>query len=334
MAFPNVTDLVATTIESRSKTISDNVLNNNAGLAYIKAKGNVKKVTGGTKIYEEIAYAENTNAGWYSGYDLLPVAAQDVLSAAEFSLKQCAVPVVVSGLEQLQNAGTEQMIDLLDSRITVAESTMANLLSDSFYNDGTGSGSKEIVGLEAMTPTDASPTNQRVDTGTYGAINRATWSFWRPVYLKPGSALTTSTIQTNMNTVWAYLVRGRERPDLIIADNVMWALYLGSLQTLQRFTEPARANLGFPSIKFMDADVVLDGGLYFPSSSYSGATANTMYFLNTKHVKWRPHAQRDMVPLSPNKRYATNQDAEVTILAWAGALTCNANALQGRLETA
>jgi len=39
-----------------------------------------------------------------------------------------------------------------------------------------------------------------------------------------------------------------------------------------------------------------------------------------------------MVPLSPNRRYATNQDAEVQILAWAGNLTCSGVQFQGRLE--
>ena len=334
MAFPTVTDIVATTIESRSKKISDNVLNNNAGMAYIKENGNVKPISGGTEILEEISFAENANAGWYSGYDLLPVAAQDVLSAARFGLKQAAVPVVISGLEQLQNSGKEQMIDLMDQRITVAESTMQNLMSQGFYGDGTAAGGKAIVGLDAMTPVDASTVANRVDAGIYGGIDRGTWSFWRPVYLKPGVALTSATITLNMNTVWGLLVRGRERPNLIVSDNFMWGLYQASLQLQQRFTDPAKANLGFPTIKFMDADVVLDGGLYFPSSAYgTGATAKTMYFLNTKHIKWRPHSARNMVPLSPNRRYAVNQDAEVVILAFAGAMTCDNQALQGRLES-
>jgi len=334
MAFPNVTDIVATTIESRTRKIQDNVLNNNAGLAYIKESGNVKTVSGGSVIYEEISFAENANAGWYSGYDLLPVAAQDVLSAAQFSLKQAAVPVVISGLEQLQNAGREQMIDLMEGRITVAESTMANLIAQGFYSDGTGSGGKTIVGLEAATPANASGTSARIATGTYGGIDRATWGFWRPWASHPTTALTAATIQDAMNTVWGNLVRGRDRPNVIISDTFMWGIYLQSLQLQQRFTDPNKAKLGFPTVQYMDADVVLDGGLYFPSSAYgSGSVVKTMYFLNTKYLKWRPHSARNMVPLSPNKRYAINQDAEVTILAFAGAMTSSGQAFQGRLTS-
>ena len=100
-----------------------------------------------------------------AGYDLLPVAAPDVISAAEYTIKQAACPVVMSGLEQLQNAGKEQMIDLIEARINVAEATMANLLAGGVYSDGTGTGGKQLTGLDAAVPVD--PT-----TGTYGGIDR------------------------------------------------------------------------------------------------------------------------------------------------------------------
>jgi hypothetical protein len=95
MAFPNVSDLVATTIESRSGEIADNVTKNNALLRRLEKRGNTRTFSGGTVIFEELSFAENGNAGYYSGYDILPVAAQDVLSAAQFAIKQAAVPVVI-----------------------------------------------------------------------------------------------------------------------------------------------------------------------------------------------------------------------------------------------
>lgn len=320
MAFPNVTDIVATTIERRSKKVQDNVTENNAVLTYIKDKGNERPFSGGTMIYEELSFAENGNAGWYSGYDLLPVAAQDVISAAQFDIKQCAVPVVISGLDELRNSGPEQMIDLMEARLKVAESTMANLLAAGVYSDGTAAGGKQIVGLDAMVPITA-------NSGTYGGIDRATWTFWQTKSTTANPALTISTVQAAMNTMWASLVRGVDRPNLIVMDNVFWGIFMGSLQPQQRFTDPSKANLGFPSIKFFDCDVVLDGGIG------GNATTKTCYFLNTKFMHFRPHSKRNMVPLSPNKRYAINQDAEVQILAWAGNMTCSGSQFMGRLIT-
>jgi len=320
MTFPSISDIVASTIESRTRKNQDNVKKNNAFLTYMNKSGNIRTFSGGSEILEELSFAENGNAGWYSGYDLLPVAAQDVLSAARFDIKQCAVPIVISGLDQLKNSGKEAMYDLLEARIKVGESTMMNLIGQGLYSDGTGAGGKQLVGLDAAVP--IIPT-----TGTYGGIDRATWSFWRSKSTTAGSALTTATVQAAMNTMWGSLVRGADRTDLILMDTNFWGIFMGSLQPQQRFTDPSSANLGFPSIKFMDADVVLDGGIG------GFATTKTAYFLNTKFLNFRPHKDRNMVPLSPNRRYAINQDAEVQILGFAGNLTCSGAQYQGRLIT-
>tara|TARA_R110000744_G_scaffold380361_1_gene500921 strand:- start:6231 stop:7196 length:966 start_codon:yes stop_codon:yes gene_type:complete len=318
MAFPNISDILATTIESRTRQIADNVTKNNAILMKLSSKGKIKTFSGGSKIMQELSFAENTNGGWYSGYDILPVGVSDVISAAEFNIKQAAVPVVISGLEMLQNAGREKMIDLLDARLSVAESTLANLISGGLYSDGTGSGGKEIDGLNAAVPID--PT-----TGTYGGIDRATWTFWRSQLVDSG-APDSATIQGLFNDLWVKQVRGTDRPDLVMVDNVVWSTYVESLQAQQRFMSPEVGNLGFPTIKYMDADVCLDGGIggFCP--------AGTAFFLNCDYIHYRPHANRNMVPLSPNRRYATNQDAEVQILAWAGNLTSSGAQFQGRLD--
>lgn len=318
MAFPNVTDIVATTIESRSRKLADNVTKNNALLARLNERGNVRTVSGGSLIFEELSFAENGNVGWYSGYDLLPVAAQDVISSAQYDFKQAACPVIISGLDQLKNSGKEQMIDLLEGRIKVAEASMMNLLAQGVYSDGTAAGGKQVGGLNAAVPINPA-------TGTYGGIDRATWTFWRSKTTTAGAALTAATIQAAFNDMWASLVRGMDRPDLIVVDNFMWSTYMASLQAQQRFTGTETAKLGFPTIKYMDADVVLDGGIG------GFAVTKTAYFLNTKYLFWRPHADRNMVPLAPNRRYAINQDAEVQILAWAGNLTVSGSQFQGRL---
>jgi len=323
MAFANaaITDIIATTIQNRSKEIADNVTKNNALLAYLKKGGNQKTFSGGSSIMQELSFAENGNAGWYSGYETLPVALQDVISAAEYQIKQAACPVTISGLEELQNAGSEQMIDLMEARISVAESTMANLVAASIYSDGTGSGGKEIDGLLKKVPTD--PT-----TGSDGGIDRGTWTFWRSKILKAttsGGATTKDNIQDYFNRMWASLVRGSDRPNLIVVDNVYWGFFMASVQAQQRFTDSGTANRGFVSIKYMDCDVVLDGGIggFMPAS--------TAYFLNTKYLFWRPHSARNFVPLKPGDRYSVNQDAHVTILAFAGNLTASGLQFQGKM---
>jgi hypothetical protein len=320
MAFPNVSDIVATTIENRSKDVADNVTQNNALLKYIDMKGNTKTISGGRSIYQTMSYAENTNAGFYSGYDPLPTAQQDVLTAAEYSFKQAAAAVVFSGLEELQNAGREQIIDLISERVTVAENSLNNVIARSINSDGTGFGGKEIDGLKAqivLTPT----------TGTVGGIDRASWSFWRNKSWKAttdgGAVVSASNIRQYMNRLWTKLIRGTDMPNLIILDDNYYNFYLDSLQLLQRFTETSKADSGFQVLKFQGADVVLGGGIGGNMPTSFG------YFLNTRYLFWRPHSKRNMVPLQPGQRVSVNQDATVKLIGWAGNLTCSGMQFQG-----
>ena len=317
MAFANssISDVIATTIQSRTGAIADNVTKNNAILYKLREQGNIKPFSGGNVILQELSFQQNGNAGWYSGYEALPIGAQDVISAAQYDIKQAACAITMSGLEMLQNSGKEQIIDLMEARIKVGESTMQNLISQGLYSDGTANGGKQIVGL--LTAVSKTPT-----TGTYGGIDRATWSFWQNQVQDFGTA-TAANIQASMNALYAKCVRGADHIDLIMVDNAYWALYMASLQAIQRFTDSKLADLGFPAVKFMQADVVLDGGI----GGY--APASTMYFLNTKYIHFRPHRDRNFVPLDPSKRYSVNQDAVVQLLAWAGNLTVSGSQFQG-----
>ncbi len=318
-ANPNFSDLATAGIENRSRQIADNVLGNNPITAQLRKKKRLKPFDGGTQIIQELSFTTNPNGGAYSGYDTLAVAPAEVITAAQYSIKQYAVPVTVSGLEEIQNSGRAKMIDLVDARLEVAESTMANLLEVGIYGDGTGYSGKALTGLAAAVEATAVASQ----TSTYGGVSRQTYSFWRNQYSNP-STNTAAEVQTAFNVQWASQTRGADRPDLIVCGATLWANYLASLQAIQRFTEPGSADLGFPTIKYWDADVVLGGGIGGQVAALHGL------FLNTKYLFWRPYSKRDMVTLDP-KRFAVNQDASVTILAWAGNLCCSGSQFQGRM---
>ena len=321
MAFANssISDIIATNIQSRSGELADNVTNNNALLRRIKDRGNVKTFSGGNVILQEIMYNDtntnNTNS--YSGYEVLNVSQNSPISSAQFGITQYAAAVSISGLEMIQNSGKEAIIDLLDGRMDVAEAQLMNRIGGDIYLDGTGNSGKNITGLAAAVPDAPS-------TGTYGGINRATYSFWRSVKYSGvtdgGSAVTASTIQLYMDALAVQLIRGTDKPDLIVADNNYYKLYLQSLQSIQRITDSGSgmAGAGFASLKYygagMASDVVLDGGIG------ASATANHMWFLNTKYLMFRPHKDRNFVPIG-GERQAVNQDAIVKLIGWAGNLT-------------
>jgi len=165
MASPNTTftEMVTTTLRNHPDAVYDNVTNNNALFARLRKRGKIKRLGGGYEIVRPLDYAENSTFQWYDGYETLNVGQSDVLSAAKYDWKQAAVNVVASGRELRMNMGREQIIDLAEARTTNAMRTMANKVSEGIYSDGTGSGSKEIGGLDLLIQTDG--------LGTVGGIN-------------------------------------------------------------------------------------------------------------------------------------------------------------------
>ena len=322
MAFANsaITDIIATTIQSRSGELADNLTQNNAILQRLNAKGNVRPFSGGNVILEEIMYNDpNTNnANSYSGYEVLNIAPDSPISAAQYKIAQYADAVTMSGLEMLQNSSKEAIIDLLDGRMQVSEARLLNRISGDLFLDGTGNGGKNLDGLAAAVS--ATPT-----TGTYGGINRANWTFWQNV-ATTGTTITSSNIQAKMVSTAIQLVRGTDKADLIVADNNFYSLYVQSLQAIQRITSEESGAAGFASLKFYgggtSADVVLGGGYGNEQPS------NTMYFLNTNYIFLRPHKERNFVPIG-GERQAINQDAIVKLYGWAGNLTTSNSFLQG-----
>lgn len=342
MPFANssITDIIATTIQNRSGELADNVTNNNALLRRLKAKGNVRPFGGGNVILEEIVYIDSTtiNANSYSGYEILNISPNSPISAAQFSIQQYASAVTMSGLEMLQNSSKEAIIDLMEGRVKVAESQLMNRLDYDMYQDGTGNAGKNITGLAAAVPD--TPT-----TGTYGGISRSSFSFWQSTSYSGstngGAAVSAANIQQYMTALAIRLVRGSNKPDLFIGDNTYYQYYVNSLQAIQRITSDngsGEAGVGFgPSLKFygggMSADVVLGGGVsgaVSGSVSSSGATSAHMWALNTDYIFFRPHRDRNFVPIG-GERQAVNQDAIVKLIGWAGNMTTSNSFLQGVL---
>ena len=164
-----------------------------------------------------------------------------------------------------------------------------NGLSQGIYGDGTVSNS--VGGLQllvANTPT----------SGVVGGIDRSVWTFWQNQSWSASSngntTLSSATIIQQMDALWVQLIRGRDSPDLIVADNVAYRFYLNALQSIQRVTQestaPDLAEAGFQNLKYITADVVLDGGFQGFSAdplpgqtstgnAVGGAPSTTMYFL-------------------------------------------------------
>ncbi len=319
MASPNATftELVSTTFRKHRKDIKDNLSKNNALLRRLYDKGNYRKEDGGLTIVTPLDYAANGTYQRYSDWDVLNISASDVISSAEYQWRQIAMNVVSSGRELRINSGESRIINLAKAKMKNAMRTFKNNFSVDVYSDGTLT--NQVNGLQALIA-DAG-------TGTVGGINSSTFTFWQNTVqsaaapLQGGGAITPSstTMESLMLPLWLQLVRGDDKPDLIVMSNDYFTFYEQSQTSLKRYTKSDEAKGGFESLKYKSADVIFDGG--------SGIPAAHAYFINSDYMELVVHRDADLEIVEEMR--PLNQDGAVVPILWMGNLTCSNRLLQG-----
>ena len=318
MASPSsvFTELVTSTLRNHPSEIADNVSQNNALWRYLKRKGKIDLEDGGYEIVRNLDYANNSTYQRYSGYDTLNIGQTQVLTAAKFDWMQAAVNVTASGRELRMNSGDNAIFNLSKAKLKNAVRTASNYMSIDVYSDGALT--NQMGGLAYIIQTNGQ--------GTVGGINSATYTFWRNQFLEAtGTNLVTkANIKGFMNTLYLSLVRGADKPDLIVSSHDFFAMYWESLQDQQRYTnDKDEATAGFRALKYVDADVIFD------SNSNFSTTAEKMYFLNTDYLGLVVH--RDANWSQMDDKVSVNQDAVVIPMLWMGNLVCSNRSLQGLL---
>lgn len=318
-------DVLATTAANVFDEMSDSITKNIGLYSELNKKGNVKTFDGGFEIRHPLNYAENSTYQHYSGAETLTLAAEDTMTDAIYSIKQVALTVQINGLEQLQNAGEEQLFDLLEERMKVGMRTFKNNFSTDMYSSGTATGGKQINGLQALVSDNPS-------AGTVGGIDRASWTFWQNFVYSAltdgGAAVTAANIGDYLLALTINTTRNGEGPDVYFADNNYWSAYHQSLTAIQRINKTdggSSMGSGSPRLDYMGRDFIMDGGI-------GGACpVNHVYALMTSDIMLRPHAQRNLKPIG-GARQSVNQDSSVSLIGWAGNMTLGYAKGQGVLK--
>jgi len=312
MAEPTVTQLVATTINNYHRQMADNVANSNAITALLKMGDRIRVIEGGKQISCPLSYAEETFA-WYTGTELLSRATKETISEADYSPANAVASVTLSGPDLAKNRGKERILNLLESKLTNAETTMSNNITKAVYGDGTVA--KSFAGLKAFVTADG--------LGQVGGIDAGTWAFWKNQFQSVARAtgLQYPALKAAMNALWMKLIRGTEHPDIIVADAEIYGTYESGLQENQRYTDAKLASLGFETLKYKSAAITFDGA----ATGLTGA-----YFINTKYLKLEVYSGRNFEALDlPDS--TPDMDATTKHIAFMGAMTLSNRSMQGRL---
>lgn len=323
-------DLLATTAANWQGGLNDTITTSTALLERLQRKGNVKSYSGGYEIHVPLEYAFNNSFQWYSGYEYLNTTPNEIMTIARYTPKQASIAVSISGREQRENRGPEQIINLLEAKMSNAKRSAKHYFNQGVYGDGTAAGGKSIQGLAALV-------SKTPDAGTIGSIDSSTADnvWWRNVAIDAADdakgAIDETNIQDYMAQMSYALTRGTDSPDLIVFDNKLYDYYRKSLVAIQRITDndgSGPAGGGFASLVYNApggrADVVLDGGRGGQMPEKTG------YFLNTDYIYLMQDPGRNWTPVG-GERLNTNQDAVVQLLLWMGAFVVSNRSLQGVL---
>ena len=267
MPSPNstFTELVSSTFRKVRKDVADNLSNRNALLKYMKKRGNYRREDGGLTIATPLEYASNSTYQRYSDWDVLSIAASDVISAAEYQWRQIAINVVSSGRELRINSGESRIFNLAKAKLKNAIHTYNNNFSSDIYS--AGSLSNQVNGLQALI--------SDTGTGTVGGINSTTFPFWASLVQSAaaprqgGSAITPgpTTMESLMLPLWLDLDRGPDdQTDLIVMSNDYYTFFEQSQTSLKRYLDKDMADAGFVGLKYKNAAVLFDGGSGIPSA--------------------------------------------------------------------
>src|ERR1700741_126453 len=135
-------------------------------------EGQSFKKGAGDPITGTIEYAVNTTVKSMSELETLDVNRIDVFDRYEYPWKFVGGDIVMSEFEKMVTAGSAGKFDLEAGKIENLRKSFFNQINVDCYSDGTGTSGKQAGGLQLLVST--TPT-----TGTIGAINRATYSFFR-----------------------------------------------------------------------------------------------------------------------------------------------------------
>ncbi len=308
------TEMVTTTYRHHGGTVADNLTENNALARYIKKSGNIKTIRGGYEIALPLDYNANSNYIRMNGYQPFSIDATEAVSAAKYDLCEAAIAITTSRREMLMNNGDEQLIDMVKTKVVNSKRTAANNMSIDLYSDGALT--NQIGGLAHQITQDG--------TGTVGGIVAGTYTFWKNQFVDMTSPSATNIIGY-MNQLWLTLVRGSDKPDVIVSSHDLYNYYWSALQANQRYTNTSeKASAGFSSLAYVgDVPVIFDDNSNFTT------TTEDMYFLNTKYLFMMEHA--DARWTEQDARTPINQLASIIVMHWMGQLCNNGRQFQGLL---
>ena len=242
---------------------------------------NSQSASGGvSSVTVPVQGSQFVNAQWsdYSGSFAQPSVQQGAYNA-EFNLKLMIAPVPFLGMEGAVQQDAA-VIPLIEARMNDATNVMMDAMATSLYNNTTNT--QQFTGLPAAVS----------DSGTYGNIDRSTYTWWKSKQYAAGSV--NPTRQNVLQYISGTVKNGAEVPTFGVCGFGTWTLlaqdYVGQEQYVLTPGSGFDGDANGPQSGFralMVAGVPIYPDPYGPEG--------TVYFLNSNYLSLYIHEQGSFV---------------------------------------
>lgn len=258
--------------------VVDTVLNSNVFATRVLSKASKWN---GERMKFPIKHAKNATGTSFAGFDTFSTAATDNRVNLEFVPKfyqiTCALP-----LDELSaNATAEKVLDLAAIELSSTAQDMADDIGTLFYGTGTGNGSKDFLGLEAIV-------DDSTNAATYGTLSRTTYSS----QLRSTVTASSGTLSlAKMSTLYNAASSGSQTPTLGLCSEAIFSNYESLLQPQEQIVKNVSMMKGGQG-RGLNSNAGMVGGTGFTGLYFKGfpiladekATSGVLYFVNEDFI--------------------------------------------------
>lgn len=344
MSNPAFDQVAATTLQRYRPKLADNVTDKSAVMFYLKKSGGVEEQDGGRTLVEPIIFAENTTAGSFRDYDILPTDPQGGISAAEYPWASLAVSISISGRQEFVNADNQvRVFSLLKGKTMQSQITMTNMFNRQSHSDGQGNGGKDLTGFLAAIEDGAA-------WNVYGGIDSNTQLYWRNQWIGFDAFASARLANGNflqeleqdyrvfrqvLTTFYNSMMRNTDKTKLMMMGQRVHEYFESTIVINERYVKEGNigdsslADAGFEVLKFKGTSMVMDN-LVNNTSIVAGATNQEIEACNTDYMKLVIGSGRNFMMTPFIRPY--NQEAKIAQIILYAQYILNNRALQGRMN--
>lgn len=204
----------------------------------------------------------------------------ETMTAARWTPAYYYEPVVYDMDDKVKNAGTAQMVDVINQKLGKAQKHIRWNLAYDLYNSSTyGTSGKKLLGLPAMIST----------SSTYGGIAVADLEEWVAGAVISTAAPITFTVIDNLLTSCLVGDDAGDEPDLIVTTRVLFSSIRNQTMPHLRLEHGTLADMGFTNVDYIGNPIVRDyacpaGYMYTINRNYMGFRVHKDY--NFKRTPW------------------------------------------------